>query len=338
MERGNITFSSESIGSYVGSPFNRRKRSRNPRKDPENIPSLKLARQTAPARKVRPTGNPLLMSTIARTANSTANGLPMDSCSLKSIGLLMDNGMNENYCQNQYSEQKKRLTLRDTNCKSSATRRSDIPVNNQFFANIPNDNEAQPTGFKRARSFVNELLPQTRARPALVRGRRRRSKTWRIKSGFDAEEEEEYDEQQDDLVHMPGSVSPESVFDPPPVQQFQGTRRCPFPQQRGACDTRRMRIDDQEVPVSVDGGMDSQQMDHNYALMKNNMWLKQLHWMRVLRIQKQRALDDSSRLHAEKTYNHFVDEQQQRSCELLRQVHIDKLRRKSSMQICVSSS
>lgn len=338
MERGNISFSSENIDTYVDSPFNRRKRSRNPRKDPENIPSIKHARQTAPARKVSPTANPLLMPTTARTVNSTANALPMDFCTSKSIGQMMNNGMNKNCCKNQHSEQQKRLTLRDINCKSSATKPSGIFAHNHFFTSISNVNEARPTRFKRARSFVNELLPQTRARPAVLRGRRRRTKTRRIESGFDAEEEEDYDEQQDDVMHIPGSLSPESVFDPPPVQQFQGTRRCPFPQQRGAFDTRRMRIDDQEVPVSEDGDIDSQQMDHNYALMKNNMWLKQLHWMRVLRIQKQRVQDERSRLHTEKTNDLFFDEQQQRSCELLRQAHIEKLRRKSSMEICVSSS
>lgn len=323
MERDALSFLTANTNTCVGSSFNRRKRSRNTlQEEIENIPSVTHARQTTPG-KVSPATNPL----------------SLDICTFKPIDQLKHNCMNKNSCRNQRAEQKRRFTLMsDTNIKSSATRSSGICNDSHLCTNICNNYEAQPTGFKRARSFVNELPPRARARPAHLRGRLRRRKTRRINCGFDAEEEEDSEEQGDEVVHMPGSVSPESVFDHPPVQQCRGTRPCPFPQQRGMFDTRRMRIDNQEVPVSVDGGAESHEMDHDFALMKNNMWLKRLHWMRVLRIQKQRIQDERRRLYTEKTNTHLVDEQQQHSCELLRQLYIEKLRRKSSMQICDSSS
>lgn len=208
-------------------------------------------------------------------------------------------------------------------------------------------------GLKRVCPFGSALPP--RARPAhLRRGRPRRRKTRRSRSGFDAEGEEEDDEdQQDEVVRMPGTISPESVFDHPPVQcssqrdddgsergrhhpPFLPKRVCPFPQQRGPCDTRRIRLDEEEFAVALDdGGVELQRMDHDYALMKNNLLLKQLHWVRVLRLQRQRAHDARHRLgaDAQKIDCHFVDEDQQRSCELLHRVYVEKLRRKSSLQL-----
>ena len=312
--------------------FVRGKRSRSTLK--ENTQCVKHARR----REIR--------EIPARKRNPRANPPSLDFFDFKPIERFSYNDMNKSGSRHHCAKQdvpNGRVAL-----KSDTISRFSVPCpasskNKKNASNIqirsPCRNNANITTrdntaacYKRACHFTSELPPRARACHAhLRRCRPRRRKTWRSKSGFDAEAEEDEDvEQQDEVKRMPGTVSPESVFDHPPVQSCRHARRCPFPQQRGLLDSRRMRIDKEEVTISVDdGGVEMQEMDHDYALMKNNLMLKQLHWMRVLRLQRQRAQDERLREHAQKTNAHFVDEEQQRSCELLHQLYIEKLRRKS---------